>query len=215
MVTIRIVGNDKHCYSYNSVFFTSATEANAWYAEQKNTVLASLTEEELLIEPYKWQSRKIAVGDTQEYLCRAYTMYCEGTMTVHETAIVTINEQIIEAPFAESLSLTDRDKLFDWLMETVREKVLKGDTITTLLVNGVSPKYFSLMYLFNSVKSEDFHLLPFETAVKYAFDAYAHQKNKPMHCQPVQNAVHMAALEVVQEHYRALVKLSDAIKSII
>ena len=41
MVTIRIVGNDKHCYSYNSVFFTSATEANAWYAAQRSIVLAS------------------------------------------------------------------------------------------------------------------------------------------------------------------------------
>ena len=215
MVTIRIVGNNKHCYSYNNVFFASATEANAWYAEQKNTVLASLTEEELLIEPYKWESRKISVGDTEEYLCRAYTTYCEGTMTVHETAIVTINEQIIEAPFAESLSLTDRDKLFDWLMETVREKVLKGDTITTLLVNGVSPEYFYLLYLFNSFKDKDENLLSFETAVRYAFDPYAHQKGKPMHCQPVQNAVHMTALEVVQEHYIALVKVSDAIKSII
>ena len=215
MVTIRIVGNDKHCYSYNNVFFPSATEANAWYAEQRDIVLTSLTEEELLVEPYKWESRKISVGDTEEYLCRAYTMYCEGTMTLHEVAKIAINEDIIEAPFAEDISLTDRNKLFEWLMDTIRIKVLKGETITTLLVNGVSPKYFSLMYLFNSVKSEDENLLPFEMAVKYAFDAYAHQKYKPMHCQPVQNAVHMAALEVVQEHYRCLVKLSDAIKSII
>ncbi len=215
MVTIRIVGNDKHCYSYNNVFFPSATEANAWYAEQRSIVLASLTEEELLIEPYKWESRKISVGDTEEYLCRAYTMYCEGTMTLHEVAKIAINEDIIEAPFAEILTHTDRNKLSEWLMDTVKERVLKGDTITTLLVNGVSPKYFYLLYIFNSFKDKDENLLSFETAVRYAFDPYAHQKNKPMHCQPVQNAVHMAALEVVQEHYQCLVKVSDAIKSII
>ena len=216
MVTIRIVGRDKHCYSFNNVFFTSATEAHAWYAEQKNIVLASLTEEELLVEPYEWESRKIAVGtdEDEEYLCRAYTMYCEGTMTVHEVAKVTINENTIEAPFAESLSLTDIDKLALWLMDTIRAKVLKGEIITTLLVNGVSPKYFCLLYLFNSFKSEDENLLPFEMAVKYAFNVYAQENHKPMHCQPVQNAVHMAALEVVQEHYQCLIKLSDAINSI-
>lgn len=215
MVTIRIVGNDKHCYSYNNVFFPSATEANAWYAEQRSIVLASLTEEELLIEPYKWESRKISVGDTEEYLCRAYTMYCEGNMTIHEVAKVTINEQTIEAPFAESLSLTDRNPLFEWLMDTIRAKVMKGETITTLLVNDVSPKYFYLLYLFNNFKSEDENLLPFEMAVRYAFDTYARQKDRPMHCLAVQNAVHMAALEVVQEHYISLVKVSDAIKGII
>ena len=215
MVTIRIVGRDKHCYSFNNVFLTNAAEAHAWYAEQKNIVLASLTEEELLVEPYQWESREIAVGTDKEYLRRAYTMYCEGSMTVHEVPFVTINEEIIEAPFAESLSLTDIDKLALWLMDTIRAKVLKGEIITTLLVNGVSPEYFSLLNLFNSFKSEDENLLPFEMAVKYAFNVYAHQKHKPMHCQPVQNAVHMAALEVVQEHYQCLVKVSDAIKSII
>jgi hypothetical protein len=215
MVTIRIVGGDKQCYSYNKVFFKSAAEAEAWYAEQKNTVLASLTEEELSVEPYKWKSRKIIVSSTEEYLYRAYTMYCEGTMSVHEVPFVTINEEVIEAPFAEIISLTDSDKLFEWLMDTVRERVLKGDTITTLLVNGVSPKYFSLLYLFNRYKSEDFNLLPFEMAVKYAFDAHHQSKNKQMHCPTVQKAVHMAALEVVQEHYYDMKKFSDAVKLIV
>ena len=220
MVTIRIVGGrDKHCYSYNNVFFASATEANAWYAEQKQIVLASLTEEELLIEPYKWENRKIVVGDTEEYLCKLYTMYCEGTMTVHETAKVTINEDIIEAPFADSTNLGTTklglSELEIWLMDNIKGRIIAGDTITTLLVDGVSPEYVYLLYLFNSFKSKDENLLPFEMAVKYAFDVYAHQKGKPMHCQPVQNAVHMAALEVVQEHYQCLVKVQNAIKSII
>lgn len=220
MVTILILSNEGHRYSFNNVFFSSAIEAQNWYAEQKHGTLASITEEELLMEPYRWESSMINVYppcSTENIGCSkyiAFKAYCEGTMTVHEVAKVTINENTIEAPFADSLYIMDTAKLALWLMDVVREKIVAGETITTLLVNGVEPPHFSLAGIFNNYKDDNDSLLPFELAVKYAFNPSARLKGKKKHCEAVQTALHVAALEVVESHYQALVKLSDAINSI-
>lgn len=237
MYTIKLSAlNENYSHSpYNEIFFATKEEAKNWFENRKNNVIKFLQRGEIDIHevtrtpwivnlhPLSDADNKFTPPNCKEetlggyYLQSVIEAYLQSDLKIIPSADVQINGEFIENKFAVDLKGSSRKKLFDFLNSTVREMILKGESIYSVTVNGENANRFHFYQLFayhgqtaeqqKAMTPEG--CLPYKDAVDAVF-SYAHLP----HCEAVNKAIEFAAKIVIKARLRSLENLAKALKGI-